>query len=363
MKPSERQQLWQRLQQAGLASGELPAADVIESPWFVRVMLGVAGWIGSLFLLGFVGVAFAVVMKNDLAAMLVGALICGGAFLLFRANPAGDFIVQFGLAIGLVGQMLLLYGLAKFLSLKDSSLYGCIFAVEVILTLLMPNFIYRTLSSLAGAVALLLFFSRFGAYQLGTALLCAGFALLWLQEVRWLRVSAICRPAGYGLALALLLYRGGMVWGRGLGLGWPHSARGENLLAIYSPWVGKGLIVVIFLGVTLTLLRRLQISATTPVGLASLGIAALLMATSFPAPGLAAALLILLIGFATSNRVLLGLGLLASGAFLASYYYQLHATLLVKSMILCGLGALLLALRLVLRKWLPLPLTGGQADG
>ncbi len=364
MKQVKCQRLWQQLLQAGLADGELPAAEVSESPWFVRVMLGVAGWIGSLFLLGFVAVAFSMVLENGAAALLVGSLICCGAYTLFKSNPASDFVIQFGLAIGLVGQMLLIYGLAELIHLKGNALYGAIFVIEIVLTLLMPDFIYRTLSSLAGAVALTLFFSRFGAYQLAVALLTAGFALLWLQEVRWLRFSAICRPAGYGLALALLLYSGGMVWGRGLGLGlgWPYHTNSDSLIAIYSPWVGKGLIAVIFLVAIFTLLKRLQLFASGPTGLTAMGIALFLTIVSFPAPGLTSALLILIVGFATCNRVLLGLGLLASGAFFSNFYYLLHSTLLVKSILLCGLGVLLLVGRLALRKRLPQNMIGGRAD-
>ena len=363
MKQVKRQRLWQQLQQTGLADGELPAAKVSESPWFVRVMLGVAGWIGSLFLLGFVAVAFSMVLENGAAALLVGSLICCGAYALFKSNPASDFVIQFGLAIGLVGQMLLIYGLAELIHLKGNAFYAAIFVIEIVLTLLIPNFIYRTLSSLAGAVALTLFFSRFGVYQLAVALLTAGFALLWLQEVRWLRFSAICRPAGYGLALALLLYSGGMVWGRGLGLGlWPYHTNGDSLIAIYSPWVGKGLISVIFLVATFTLLKRLQLFANGPTGLTAMGIALFLTAVSFPVPGLTPALLILIVGFATCNRVLLGLGLLASGAFFSNYYYLLHSTLLVKSILLCSLGVLLLVGRLALRKRLMQNMIGGRAD-
>ena len=42
---------WQTLLDAGLVSGAEPPAGKLESPWYVRLMLGVAGWIAALFLL------------------------------------------------------------------------------------------------------------------------------------------------------------------------------------------------------------------------------------------------------------------------------------------------------------------------
>ena len=76
MTAASRAELWQRLTDAGLANGPLPERSGSVSPWFVRAMLGIAGWIGALFLLGFVGVGLAFVFRNEAAALFVGALCC-----------------------------------------------------------------------------------------------------------------------------------------------------------------------------------------------------------------------------------------------------------------------------------------------
>ena len=60
---SSAQQLWQQLQQQGLVTGDMPPLSNVNSPWYVRVMLGVAGWIGALFLLGFVGAFFEAIIN------------------------------------------------------------------------------------------------------------------------------------------------------------------------------------------------------------------------------------------------------------------------------------------------------------
>lgn len=53
----------------------------------------------------------------------------------------------------------------------------------------------------------------------------------------------------------------------------------------------------------------------------------------------------MLLGFASSNRVLLGLGVTSLLFYISSYYYTLEATLLVKSRTLLIVGLLLLAAR------------------
>lgn len=49
-------QLWQQLQEAGLVQGAEPPAREDRGYWYIRLMQGVGGWIGALFLLGFVGI-------------------------------------------------------------------------------------------------------------------------------------------------------------------------------------------------------------------------------------------------------------------------------------------------------------------
>ena len=61
MSATPRDALWAQLRDGGLVEGDLPEVGDARAPWFVRVMLGIAGWIGALFLLGFVGAGFAFV--------------------------------------------------------------------------------------------------------------------------------------------------------------------------------------------------------------------------------------------------------------------------------------------------------------
>ncbi len=69
-----------------------------------------------------------------------------------------------------------------------------------------------------------------------------------------------------------------------------------------------------------------------------------------------AGMVVMLLGFAGGNRVLLGLGIVSLLFYISSYYYLLDATLLAKAQILLIVGLVLLAVR-----WLLLhPIPGGK---
>ena len=122
------------------------------------------------------------------------------------------------------------------------------------------------------------------------------------------------------------------------------------------------LLIAVFLAVVVVLLKRLQIPLVSKAGCAALGGAILVMAAAFPAPGITTALLILLVGYAVSNRLLVGIGLIALGGFLSNYYYMMQSTLLVKSMLLVGFGVVLIIARLLMQYLLPVTAVRGEGD-
>ena len=85
----------------------------------------------------------------------------------------------------------------------------------------------------------------------------------------------------------------------------------------------------------------------------AVGAAILVALLSVAAPGLASALLILLLGFAAGSRILAALGILSLLGFVTHFYYGLHATLLEKSAILAATGLCLLAACFLLRRFSP----------
>src|SRR5688572_25845576 len=152
MNAAGREALWARLRAAALVDGGMPPHGEARSPWFVRLMLGVAGWIGALFLLGFVGAGFYTIFSDAAGALILGTLCCGGAFLLFRLKGTNDLVDQLGLAVSLAGQALIVFGFAEAFSEDSPTLFGFIALLQAVLVVVMPNVIHRVLSAAALAL-------------------------------------------------------------------------------------------------------------------------------------------------------------------------------------------------------------------
>jgi uncharacterized membrane protein len=160
------------------------------------------------------------------------------------------------------------------------------------------------------------------------------------------------RPIGYGLALALVQNEVLHFFSRDILELWNHAETGW--LMRHAAIISTSLATLTFLWVVKRLLDREKILLSNPVAQVAIVAALLLGMLSFVAQGMATALLILLLGFATGNRVLMGLGLIALGGFISHYYYQLNNTLLFKSLVLALSGTVLLAVRFALQKYFPL---------
>ncbi len=345
--------LWARLSADGLVEGEMPAPERPASPWYVRVMLGIAGWIGALFLLGFVAAALAFLMDDSTSALVTGAVCCGCAYALFRGFDGNDFGDQFALAVSLAGQGMMITGL---IGSFDSQGPGAL-----------PR--HRRHAGRAGVsraqfppppARLLRRRGRGGAGdQRGGAARIVG---------------AVPVPgAGPGVAGAedlggrrrtvapgRLRAGAGAVAGRDVSpVRRRHPVRSRasdsSWIAIHGPLIGRALTAAVLLFVAVALIRREAPNPRSPVALGAGAGALVLGLVSLAAPGLASALLILLLGFAAGNRLMAALGILSLLGFVSHFYYSLHATLLEKSGILAATGLCLLAAWFALRRAAPVP--------
>lgn len=348
MRREQGSRLWQRLSTAGLVSGEPP--QEAGSPWYVRLMLGIGGWIGASFLLGFVGIAFAAAMRNAVTAAAMALICSGGAYLVFRTMPANVFAGQFGLAVGLVGQFL--FGVAIFKEFGGDGVAGYFlyFLVEAALTVVMPSFTHRLFTTLAGLGALYLGFGQAGLHGMALPLMAVACAWVWRNELRLGARLDLWHPVGYGLAVALLLTTALSLMGAEAFF---NLQRNGGWLLRHAATVQTSLVAMIFLATTVAILRELAIEPAGAAGVVLLACATLVAAASFPIHGLAVALLVVMLGFGGGNRLLLALGLLAFGGFIVLYYYRMQETLLYKSMMLGATGAAMLVGRQIVRLLLP----------
>ncbi len=344
MSAAAREALWSRLRGAALVEGDLPARGETRAPWYVRVMLGFAGWIGAVFLFGFVGAAFAFVMRSGSAALAVGAAACAAAVVTFRASR-GDFAGQFGLAVSLAGQAMMVYGFAKLLGDPPVRVIALVAAVQqAVLFVLVPAFVHRVFTSWSALAALQLALADSGLSAFAPALATALFVAIWLVELDHAERAELLRSGGYGAALGAVQASvvHGALW---YGLLLRHPQLGTQSIA----WAGAAASAVVLLWAVVALLRREGVALLSGPGKLAIAAAAILSAASLKAPGLAPGVAILVIGYANGNRILAGFGIAALLAYLAQYYYTLDATLLEKSAVLALTGIVLLAARLAVR--------------
>jgi uncharacterized membrane protein len=344
-----RAELWARLGAAGLASGEMPREDA-PGPWYVRLMLGIAGCIAAAFLIGFIAVGLEFVVQSKPGSVLAGSLMIASAYVLFL-TARSDFSAMFGFAVSLAGQALLAYGLFRLLEgLGRATPWLVMAAVEAALAVAMANYIHRLASAYAAVLLLAGAFALSGAGALAPAIAAAAVAYIWLNELRSPRLHATLQPIAYGLTLGLIHVET-FNWG---GKSFVSAFARPNLEDWARPWMGECLVLATLLVVVWRLLQRAGWAPREPRSLIALAIAAAIGAASLKAPGVAAGFIIVVLGFANGNRVLWVLGIAALLLYVSGYYYLLDATLLFKAGVLAAAGAVLLGARwLMLKRILP----------
>jgi hypothetical protein len=331
---------WARLAAAGLVQGDPPPPLRTRSPWYVRLMQGGSGWLAAMLLLGFADGIVPGLFEEAPAALLVGVLACVPAAVTMRSWPDSDFAGQLGFAVSLAGQALIAHGLWELLGGRLGVLAAVMAGVMAVLFVLVPQFLHRVWSAWSALSFAWLAFLDGGLGPLVPGLLTGAFAAVWLAEAAPAPFGGWPRPAGWGLALAVVQFpiTGWLLWDLAAsihdGIAPPHSRAVD--------WSGAVLSAGVLVAVVVRLLAREGRALTSRPGVGALATAVVLGVATLEAPDLAPALVVVLIGFAVGSRELTGLGILALVTFLAHFYYALHATLLEKSLLMVTLGAVLL---------------------
>lgn len=352
-----REALWDRLQAAGLAEGQMPEAGEARSPWFVRLMLGIAGWFGAMFLLGFVGAALAFLVRSSGSAFAVGAAGCAAAVFVYRAAPKNDFIAQFGLAMSLAGQAMMTFAAAQWIERSTTGIALYVALQQALLFVLVPSFVHRFWSAWTAALAGTYAMLDAGWFAFAPAIVTAAFVWVALAEFRWAGRGEMARAAMYGLAVAAVM--NAMAYGELAGY-LVHGGRRAFALGEPGLWLARLASVAVLLATVAALLQREGLGFASGQGRVGLAGALILGAASIEAPGVGPAAAILVLGFANGDRVLRGMGVVALLGYLSHYYYSLHATLLAKALLLMAMGVALLAARLAMRHWWPPASAAGE---
>ncbi|MFK8032326.1 MAG: DUF4401 domain-containing protein [Gammaproteobacteria bacterium] len=338
--------VWQRLERAGLVSGDAPESPEADSPWFVKLLLAASGWLASLFLLGALGVAF-----GDLFDSRPG-LYATGAVLIFLAIVAlkkvrNDFFEHSALALSLAGQGLIVLALFQTFNKPDTEFFWALALFQAALSIVVPSYVHRVWSSCIVVVCVFIALQRPELHHLVAGTVMFAVSSVWLNEYLFPNQVDRNTALAYGATLAVGVVATFPMLGihatalrAAVGVG-PADAEWYEL-----PLVGKLLVFLVLLYTVWGVMRRYSLNTRQQrwLVLAAIGLGAM----SFNIPGITIGVILMLLGFSGSNGVLTSIGFVALLGFFTSYYYQLEQTLLVKSGVFMALGTSLLVLRFVL---------------
>ena len=337
-------QIWTLLQQHEIVQGEQPEINAIDSPWYIKVLLAFSGWLAAIFILGFLAALFEFVFRNSTISAAVGAAMIAVAFALLHSSD-NEFVEHLGLATSLAGQALITY--AAF-DLSDHNEAMALFLLAVLqagLVVIMANYVHTVFSAAVSAIALTMAFYEWGIPYGISGLIMLGASFCWLSEFRYPKKIKKIRGVGYGLVLALIIIKGMALFDYHLISG--TQIKPYSLLA--QPWLEELIITIAALYLVWSLLQRYRQEPLNRIFITALLATLLICLVSVNAPGVAVGMIIICLGFMGTNRVLIGLGIIALLFYISSYYYLLDTTLLVKSISMLAVGLVLFIIRRVLK--------------
>jgi hypothetical protein len=309
------------LRTRGVIPAKDPPAEGADRPWFVVLLQGVAGWLAGIFLLGFIGLMFK--PSSTGAIFGLGALLLVGAWALYHADRDAVFLDQLALAISIAGQFAVAWGIVKD-HLSGLPISATLLGLQVLVLIVMPNKIARTLAALFATIA-------------------------WVFTVRFVfrpgQGEQIFFGYGHGETPPILgAWTLPIVWA----LTWlPLLALGIWLVRNEAQWMSgalrklaRPLLTGVLLGLSLGGI------AAEPFTVFLLGNEMMGMRFSwwalFPLLSVALAMFAAYGAFRIRSHGLLGFAIVAALLHLSRFYYLYGTTLMWKSAIMLVIGALLL---------------------
>lgn len=340
--------LWEKLQEADLVQGQAPRIDSVSSPWYVKILLALSGWLGAIFLLGFLLVSFSSFFNNTVSALIISLLliIIANRILVTATN---EFYEHLALASSFAGQILFLTLTFQW---EDSVLaWGAVGLLQVALVFLMPSFLHRVFSTLFAALSFSQSLTIIGAPYLFGALLIFPVTWICLKEFSFIKQYKRVKGIMYGLVIAMLLLECSYIFTSGD----PYLlGKTSEVMIQITDFLSSIIYISALLFVTWQLLTSNHINTNTRFSKVLLLLTFVLGLATFKAPGLGVGLVVIVLAFAHCNRVMMGLGIIALLFYSSAYYYLIEDTLLFKSGILFFIAFVLFVSHFLLHKMLPL---------
>lgn len=343
-------QLWLQLTEHDCIEkheNSLEPMQILSIPWYLAVLQGGAGWVAALFSLGFMASFTFLLFGNG--SEMAGFMVMGTIYLFIglyidrKCAAQQYFLQQLAFVCQLSGLLAMGWVLLDWFSYRHMlPFYSLYTLILVAYCLASRNVLGIFVNGLSMAACIGGIFYELQILSLLPLVLLALAVLLCLNILRFPR---------YYQRLLILSYAFSS---------WAIVAQvlvklsGENInvidnelftLSIWSwllPWLFS-LVVSVYL--VFTIFQQRQLSLQSRQGYCALAGIVFLGVISIPMSGLNSALLFLLLGLYMHDKVISVLGICSLPVFMSVYYYSLHATLLEKSLLLMGLGLLMLLAR------------------
>ena len=219
------------MQARGLVPADATATvrePVPARPWFVGLLLGIAGWIAGICILIFVVAAFKI--GSGTSGIFIGPVLLAAAWGLYRIDRDGAFVSQLALALSIAGQIAIVFalseGIFKARTIEAPAFVALI--VQLVLVVVMPNRLHRAMSTLFACLAWAVFVRYSLSHPFETRYMGAGtppvarplaawlftwlpvagaLAALVIKESAWMaaRRQSIARPLATGLIVSLAI--------------------------------------------------------------------------------------------------------------------------------------------------------------
>ena len=351
------------LQQQGLIDAQnvndklLNNAAAAPSPWFISLLFGFSGVFASLFFIGFLTLLLdnTGLLDSTLAVFIIGGILSViGGFLFYNARIRhSPFWNSLAFAITLAGQGYIAYALLAS-EIAEPLNIMLLLLVQLLMTVAIPNFIYRLLSATLALSCLFYLLNYYHLSEISLGLLALITSVTHLQRytlaafipTKW-RMNALEIMSAIGYASAYVLLSISVYF---IAAEYGNSLNNYGEAFSYNYYLAQGLLTLASLYAAYLILKRYQVKLRSTAGLLISAAIVLLGIMSIYVSGLLATSLIIIIATANSQRVLLGLGVIASVGYIFWYYYQLDTSLLVKSASMLVIGIALLLLRWLLIK-------------
>ncbi len=329
------------------------------SPWFIHVFFGFSGFLASLFFIGFLTLLLQNigVLDSAMANFVIGMVLIIAGFILFKHKRLRHrmFANSLAFTIGMAGQSYMAYALISS-DVQEPFGVWLFLLFQSVMTFIMPNFIFRILSSLIafGCMVYLLNYYHLPETVLGLLALIVviinlqPYMLLQSVSINW-RATIFDTIKAIGYASALMLICVSVYF---MVAEYGDSVDNYNAVFRYNYYVAQGLLTLASLYGAVLILRRYQVKLLSTTGIIIGCTVAILGIVSIYVSGLLATSLVILIAVANSQRFLLGLGIAALVSYIFWYYYQLDTSLLVKSASMFIVGMALFIVRwLVIKQY------------